>query len=237
MKPYGAQEKEWEREYRSRKMLSPSNAPHADVVRFLKWLRKEYKKQGAPIDFEALSVLDLGSGTGRNSFYFADRGAQVTGYEVSDTALMMAREFAKSAELSIAYKKQDIGAPYPLPDASMDIVLDVTSSNSLTDAARAVYLSEVKRVLAPEGYFFVRALSKEKDAHAKELVTRFPGPDPDTYVHPDLHITEKVFTRDAFNEAYGALFNIVMLERTQHYATVAGRKYKRSYWVAYLKNR
>jgi SAM-dependent methyltransferase len=233
----GAQERAWEREYKTQKMLSPSNVPHADVVRFAKWLKKDYKRRGSTLDFEALSVLDLGSGTGRNAFYFAERGASVTGYEISDTALARAREYAAAEGLSIKYEKRDIGAPYPLADESIDIVLDITSSNSLTDNARKTYLEEVARVLKPSGYFVVRALSFEGDQNAKELVARFPGPDQDTYIHPDLHLVEKVFSRDSFTETYGAHFATLKLERTQHYATVSGRVYKRSYWVAYLTRR
>lgn len=229
------QQDAWDREYKAQKLLSPSNVPQGDVVRFLRWLKKERKRAGEPLDMEALHVLDLGSGTGRNSFYFASQGAQATGFEFSPTALALAKKVAAHAELPVEYRLQDIGKPYPLPDASVDIVLDITSSNSLSDAGREVYLRETHRVLAPGGRMLVRALSFEGDAHAKELVKRFPGPDPDTYVHPDLGIVEKVFSRDSFKAAYEPYFTISELERVQHYATVAGRTYKRSYWVAYLE--
>lgn len=229
------QDHAWEKEYKSRRMLSPSNVPQADVVRFAKWLKKQNRQLDRAWDFDRLTVLDLGSGTGRNAFYFADRGSKAIGYEVSDTALSYARKFAEEVEPSIEYKKQDIGSKYPLPDASVDVILDVTSSNSLTDAARKTYLSEMHRVLKPGGLVFVRALSKEGDRHAKELIIRSPGPDLDTYIHPDLHITEKVFTRESFLETYEPYFKVVGLERIEHYATVAGRKYKRQYWLAYLQ--
>jgi len=228
------QEKAWEGEYQSKRMLSPSNVPQADVVRFAKWLKKLKRKQNPEFDFDGVTVLDLGSGTGRNAFYFAEQGAIATGYEISDTALATARSFAQKAGLSIDYRKQDIGSTYPLADSSVDVVLDITSSNSLTDAARLTYLSEVHRVLRKDGCVLVRALSKEGDRHAKELVERFPGPDADTYIHPDLHITEKVFTKETFEQTYGPLFTIHTLDRIEHYVTVLGRKYKRQYWIAYL---
>lgn len=233
MKP--DQQGAWEREYRAQQLLSPSNIPHADVMRFVRWLKKEYKKKGERLDLEGMRVLDLGSGTGRNAYYFAKEGAQVTGLEFSPTALQMAKRFAKDGSLDIDYRLQSIGDHYPLPDESIDIALDVTSSNSLSDAERKVYVSELSRVLKPGGYLFVRALSFEGDSHAKELVRRFPGPDPDTYVHPDLGVVEKVFSRESFRAVYGPAFVIRELERTQHYAEVAGRTYKRSYWVAYLQ--
>jgi SAM-dependent methyltransferase len=109
----------------------------------------------------------------------------------------MAKQFAQKGGVTIDYRLQSIGKPFPLPDASVDIALDVTSSNSLSDAERAVYLRELGRVLKPGALFFLRALSLEGDANAKELVRRFPGPDPDTYVHPDLGFVEKVFSRES----------------------------------------
>lgn len=231
------QERAWDTEYRTKQMLSPSNVPQADVVRFVRWLKKASKRADAPLELSDCTVLDLGSGTGRNSYYVATQGARTIGYEVSSTALKMAEKLAAQDNLSIEYRKQDIGAAYPLPAASVDIALDVTSSNSLSDAARQTYLREIHRVLKPGGWLFVRALAKDGDAHAKALVARFPGPDPDTYIHPDLGIVEKVFTEKSFRETYGAVFEIAQLEKTSHYVTVAGRKYKRNYWVAYLRNR
>ncbi len=229
------QKEGWEREYRSSKMLSPSNVPQADVVRFMRWLKKEHKKIGEPIDMEALNVLDLGSGTGRNSFYFANHGAHVIGFEFSETALTMARKIAAHGDQTIDYRSQNIGAAFQLPTASVDIVLDVTSSNSLNDDERAIYLSEIARVLKPGGYLFLRALSLESDANAKELVKRFPGSDPDTYVHPDLGITEKTFTKQTLTDTYSPYVTPLSLERVEHYNMVAGRKYKRSYWLGYFQ--
>lgn len=229
------QQSAWEREYRTQQLLSPSNVPQADVMRFVRWLKKEHRKREDRLDLEGMRVLDLGSGTGRNAYYFASEGAEVTGLEFSATAIEMAKAFAKEGGMSIDYRLQSIGQPFPLLDASVDIALDVTSSNSLSDAERKVYLSELARVLKPGGYLFLRGLSFEGDTHAKELVKRAPGPDPDTYIHPDLRIIEKVFSRESLSATYGPILELRKLERTQHYAMVAGRRYKRSYWIAYFQ--
>lgn len=228
------QERAWEAEYRKPQMLTRKNVPHADVVRFMRFLKKAGRKEGDRIDLTCWKVLDLGSGTGRNSYYFAEQGAEVTGYEFSETALEIAERFARHGDLAITYENRDIGQPYPLEDESFDLVLDVTSSNSLDAEGRAVYVQETARVLKPGGHFFVRALSKEGDQHAKYLVEHAPGPERNTYIHPDLNICEKVFTEAEFRETYGPYFTIESLERTYHYATVAGRRYKRAYWLAHM---
>jgi SAM-dependent methyltransferase len=229
------QQEAWESEYRAQQLLSPSNVPHADVMRFVRWLKKQKRRNGERLELEGIRVLDLGSGTGRNAYYFAEEGARAVGYEFSPTALALAKEIARAGNLDIEYRLQDIGTPFPLEDGSVDIILDVTSSNSLSDAARSTYLKEMDRVLKPGGYLFLRALSLEGDTNAKELVKRFPGPDPDTYIHPDLHIIEKTFTRESLEQIYSPYFRIQELKRVQHYATVAGRTYKRSYWVTHMR--
>ena len=215
-------------------MLTRKNVPHADVVRFVRSLKKAGRKEGAPLDLMGWRVLDLGSGTGRNSFYLGEQGASVLGYEFSEAALKIAERFSHGKGLDIAYEKRDIGQPYPIANESVDLVLDVTSSNSLDEKGRSVHLKEVARVLKPGGKFFVRALSKEGDQHAKYLVANAPGPEHDTYIHPDLKIVEKVFTEAEFRQLYGAYFTIESLERSYHYATVAGRRYKRAYWLAHM---
>ena len=215
-------------------MLTRKNVPHADVVRFIRSLKKAGRKEGQPLDLLGWRALDLGSGTGRNSFYLAEQGATVIGYEFSETAVKLAERFAHGKGLDVAYEKRDIGRPYPLPDAFVDLVLDITSSNSLDGKGRKVYVKEVARVLKPGGTFFVRALSKEGDQHAKYLLKEAPGPEPDTYILPVLNIFEKVFTEAEFRKLYGSYFTIRSLERTYHYATVAGRRYKRAYWLAHM---
>lgn len=234
-KDWMGQKDAWDREYGAQQLLSPSMVPQADVMRFVRWLKKERKKAGVPLDFDALSVLDLGAGTGRNAVYFAEQGATVYAFEFAPRALAFAKDYCLQEGITIHYRLHDIGTPYALEDSSIDIVLDVTSSNSLSDQARVVYLKEVTRVLKPGGYLFLRALSLEGDMHAKELVKRSPGPDPDTYVHPDLGIVEKTFTRDSLLTTYTPYLEPISLERSQHYATVAGRTYKRSYWLGYFR--
>jgi ubiquinone/menaquinone biosynthesis C-methylase UbiE len=224
------QEHQWEREYRKPQLLTKENKPQADTVRFAHFLRK---KEG--VDLATASVLDLGCGTGRNSFYFAEMGARVVGLDISRTAIELAKQRAGEAGLDIAYFKQSIGERFPVPDASIGIALDVTSSNSLTEAERETYLAETQRVLAPNGYFFVKALCKDGDTNAKQLLKQFPGPEKDTYIMPDIGITERVWSKEDFLQAYQRFFTILHLEKKTSYSQMNNRSYKRNFWIAYLK--
>ena len=224
-----AQEDVWEREYRNSKLLTKENKPQSDIIRFVKFLKK------TNTGIITGTVLDLGSGTGRNSFYFAEIGAKVIGFEISKTALDIAQNNAKEAGLDIEYKKQSIGETFPLENESIDIVLDVTSSNSLTEVEREVYLSETHRVLKIGGYFFIKALCKDGDQNAKELLKQFPGKEKDTYIMPGLGVTERVWTKDDFISTYSKYFTILNLEKKTSYSRMKLRSYKRNFWISYMK--
>ncbi len=225
-----SQEHVWEREYRKPKLLTKQNKPQNDTVRFVEFLKKKAK-----VKAEGLRVLDLGSGAGRNSFYFAKLGNQVSGLEISKTAIDVARSFARDANLRIDYKRQTIGDIFPYENNTFDIVLDVVSSNSLTEIEREIYLSEVNRVLKPGGYFFVKALSKTGDLNTKYLLKQFPGKEKDTYKMPDLGVVERVWSEKDFIEYYSKFFKILKIGRKTNYPRMNDRSYKRNYWISYMK--
>jgi SAM-dependent methyltransferase len=228
------QEKAWESEYRNSKLLTKANEPQADVVRFYKYMRKELGQ-----DIDGKHVLDLGSGTGRNAYYFAEQGAaSVIGYEISATAISIARERAKAGGYGdvIAYAKRDMGQPYPLADDIVDLIIDITSSNSLDEKSRVTYLRESYRVLKPDGVFFVKTLCKDGDQNAKNLLNMSPGKEHDTYYMKELDLYERVFSREDFTKLYaGAGFKILELEKKTSYSNLNGRSYKRNFWIAYMQ--
>jgi len=220
----------WEREYRNPKLVTKDDKPQADVLRFLKFLKKVEKYQ-----VEDKNILDLGCGTGRNSNYLAKEGGNVIGIDISKTALLIAKERAEELGLRVGYRLGDIGENYDIKDESIDIILDVTSSNSLDDEGRENYLREMSRVLRKGGFVFVRALCKDGDDNAKKLLKENPGEEYDTYKIKEMGLTERVFSKADFMATYGKYFEILKLEKITHYSAFNNRVYKRNYWLAYLK--
>lgn len=227
-----AQEETWDKEYQKPQLLTGGDSPRKDLKRYLKHLKK---KEGVPS--KGLSVLDLGSGNGRNGNYLAKEGASVIGLEISDTALWVAQSRARYEKLDAEYLKSDIGKPYPFLDNAFDLAIDVMSSNSLTEEERKVYLGEAHRVLKPGGHFFVRALSKDGDKNAKNLMQSSPGPEHDTYINTDMNLTERIFTEVDFRALYEPYFEIKELKKKTNYTRFKGTLYKRNYWLAYMKKR
>jgi SAM-dependent methyltransferase len=205
--------------------------PLVDVKDFVRWLRRKEK-----IGMSDFCVLDLGCGNGKNLKYIVENYAKSgIGYDISKTAIFAARELGKGVEFD--YKVRSIAETFPLKDSSIDLVLDVTSSNSLSNSERAKFLKEISRVLKPHSFLFTRALCKDGDTNAKNLIKQFPGSEPDTYVLGETGITERVFSKEDFENTYCEYFEIIHLEKTSGYQKWGNQSYKRNYWVAYLKNK
>jgi SAM-dependent methyltransferase len=219
----------WDREYKSPLLVTGKEEPQADTLRFLKFLKKDQKCR-----VEDKVVLDLGCGTGRNSNYLADLGNKVIGIEISKTAINLAKIRAKDLGVDVKYILGDIGEKYEIEDNSVDVILDVTSSNSLNECGREIYLREMNRVLKTGGYIFVRALCKDGNKNVKNLLKMSPGKEYDTYIIKEIGLTERVFSREDFIKMYSKYFKILNLEKKTSYTTFDNRIYKRDYWLAYL---
>lgn len=256
------QKKEWEKEYKESVFVTLHNEPQKFFLRFLKFLKKN------KFDFKDKKVLDLGCGTGRNSNYLAELGADVSGIDISSSAIKIARERAerkgfkarpverrdlpmtpnrpqqfikplissKAFLYGVEYVIGDIGSKYDFKDKSMDLVIDITASNSLNNEEREIYLKETERVLKSNGYFFVRALCKDGDENAKKLLKFNPGKEKDTYILPGVNIEERVFSKADFLRIYSKYFKIIKIKKESGYSKFGGRKFKRNFWIVYLKN-
>ena len=237
------QETAWDREYRENRLVTLGTEPQASVKEFLRWLRKEAKDaNGNSIDIANCTVLDLGCGTGRNTNYLAGLGARATGIEISQTALTLARKHAISPTTphviaGAEFFHGSIGEPFPFASGHYDLILDVTSSNSLNEAERDIYINESYRVLKPGGLMFVRALCKDGDINAQTLIKKQPGKEKDTYIMPETGIIERAFSKADFEATYSRHFEILYLDKETHYTKMNNRSYKRNFWIAYLKKR
>lgn len=222
----------WDNEYKNPLFITKGDKPQADTLRFLKFCKKDLGKSIC-----GLKILDLGSGTGRNTHYLANLGNQVFGLEISPTAIKIAQKTTSKSSPGATFIEQSIGEKYPFPDNFFDIILDITSSNALTEQERDIYLRETCRVLKTGGYLFVRALAKDGDKNAKKLLTNFPGKEKDTYIMPKSNLVERVFSREDFCHTYAQRFSLLQLAKKDGYTNFDNQPYKRNYWLAYLRKK
>jgi SAM-dependent methyltransferase len=91
-------------------------------------------------------VLDLGSGAGTFTQVAAAAGtADVIGVEVADAAVAR----AQAAHPDLDFRRVQFDGPLPFDDASFDLVWCSEVIEHVADTA--AWLSEVRRVLAPDG--------------------------------------------------------------------------------------
>jgi SAM-dependent methyltransferase len=226
----------WEQEYKKGSLVTLSYEPQVSVKDFIRWIRRD---QG--FNLENCSLIDIGCGNGKNSFYAIEHGIQSCfGFDISKTAISYAqaeqeRRGIPSPQLTFKIDTCIPSPKLPYKDASFDIALDVTTTNSLTTPERTAFLNELYRILKPEARILVRTLSKDGDEHAKKLLTLSPGPEKDMYILPETRHAERVFSKKDLEATYlEAGFTCVHLDSETHYTKVHDRRYKRKYWVAYF---
>ncbi len=110
-------------------------------------------------------VLDLCCGQGRHSIALAKTGLDVTGVDLSDEMLTIARNSATEAgdELKLNFRKADMrDLPTDLSD-SFDAVVNMFSSFGYleSEAEDAAVLGQVSKVLKPGGKLLMDLLNRE----------------------------------------------------------------------------
>src|SRR6266849_1229025 len=107
------------------------------------------------------SVLDVGSGTGENALYLAEKGFAVTGVDLTNRAIAAAR--AKAAERKLKVDFQEGNAlSLDFKDSVFDNVIDSGLFHTCPDDDRPVYAREVSRVLARRGKYFMLCFSEKE---------------------------------------------------------------------------
>jgi SAM-dependent methyltransferase len=219
----------WQREYDRASLVSLGGEPSQAVKDFLKWLRRERN-----VDIYSMHVLDAGCGVGKNALYLAELGNTVTGLDFAENAIQEAKKRAEREDYKVTFQVGDLEHRLPLADASQDVILDVMTSNSLSEAGRENFIQECARVLKKGGYYMLRTLAKEGDKNAKNLIASAPGSTPDSYILPDVLIEESVFTKERLEQLYKDSFEILHCEKKTGYQTIGNRTFKRNYWILYI---
>lgn len=110
-----------------------------------------YHRVAASVDLTGANVLEVGAGRGGGSSYIARylHPASVLGIDYSDKAVALSRQRHASVP-HLAFAQGD-AENLPCPDSTFDAVVNVESSHCYGSMDQ--FLSEVRRVLKPGGYF------------------------------------------------------------------------------------
>ena len=179
-------------------------------------------------DLKGRRLLDLGSGLGEASVYFALRGARVTACDLSSGMLQVVKRVAEHHGVSVALH-QGMSEKTGLPAESFDFVY---AGNLLHHVDVAATLDEVHRLLAPGGVF----VSWDPLAHNPVIAIyrRMAGGMRTPGEHP-LRMSELELFRSRFAEvAYRRFWLFTLLVFLRFYLEGAHPS-KERYWKKILK--
>jgi 2-polyprenyl-6-hydroxyphenyl methylase/3-demethylubiquinone-9 3-methyltransferase len=138
-------------------------------------IRSHFKHQN-------LQILDVGCGGGFLSNRLARDGYHVTGIDLSQESLEVARRYDSTQ--SVRYLSADAYS-LPLEDASFDVVCAMDFLEHVDDPKKAI--QEISRVLKPGGFFFFHTFNRNPIANfvviklVEWLVKNTP---------PQMHVSE-----------------------------------------------
>lgn len=161
-------------------------------------------------------VLDFGCGTGRHTVYFARKGFDVYGFEVSGSAVERARQLLRDEDLKANLQVLDMTQPLPYSESFFDAVVAVRVLHHTYMSNITRIVSEIDRVLKPSGYLFLQVPCYESETFDSETIWAEPG----TLIArggPEKGVPHHFFKKD---ELLGILPGYIMKEihsRSDHY--------------------
>lgn len=112
---------------------------------------------------EGKKALDIGCGSGTTAFILAKLGFNVTGVDISETAIAMAQDLSAQQNLSINFKIQDI-LNLSSMNEKFDLIYDSHCLHCIVfEEDRIQTLKEIKKTLAPNGIFILDTMVYVKD--------------------------------------------------------------------------
>jgi ubiquinone/menaquinone biosynthesis C-methylase UbiE len=115
----------------------------------------EYVEEGVVKKGKA---LDICCGAGTNTVYLAEKGFDVTGIDISPTAVEYAKAKAAVARVNIRFMVQDF-LQLPFADEEFDFVFDMGCFHHVKTRDRATFIDGVSRVLKKGGCYMLTCFS------------------------------------------------------------------------------
>ncbi len=109
-------------------------------------------------------AVDLGCGAGNNSIYLAQQGFDVTGVDISPTAITIAEENAKKKRVSCRFVTADVLGDLSGVGKGFQFAFDWELLHHIPPEKRGAYVRNVFMLLEPDGTYFSVTFSVE-DKH------------------------------------------------------------------------
>jgi SAM-dependent methyltransferase len=112
-------------------------------------------------------VLDIGCGLGDNAIYLAQHGHQVTGLDISPTALKTAQQRARAAGVAVTFAVADATKLDGYTDA-FNTVIDSGMYHCLDDDGKRSYLTALHRATRPGATLLLGCFSDANVQHDED---------------------------------------------------------------------
>jgi len=173
-------------------------------------------------EHHAKKVLDLGFGSGRHTFYLAEKGFTVHGIDISREGLRLTKSWLKKKNLKADLKIGNIYDKLPYSDDFFDAIISIqVMHHSRIENIREL-IKEMVRVLRPSGLVFVTVL--KRDMRVVETIA------PRTFVPlagPDKGLVHYVFNRQLLKKEFGSFaVRQIWVDSTCHYCLLGRLKRK-----------
>lgn len=103
-------------------------------------------------------ALDICCGAGTNTIYLAQNGFEVTGIDISSTAIKIAKQKAATAGVTINFLAESF-IELPFSDGMFDFVWDMGCFHHVETDERSTFIQDVNRVLKPSGAYMLTCFS------------------------------------------------------------------------------
>jgi 2-polyprenyl-6-hydroxyphenyl methylase/3-demethylubiquinone-9 3-methyltransferase len=148
-------------------------------------------------DLSHVRLLDIGCGGGVLAEEFAKLGCQVTGIDISDESLAVARAHARTEGLSIDYRNGS-AAQLPFDGGNFDVVSCCDVLEHIPNWELAI--AEVGRVLKPSGLFLLDTINRTLQSKVNFIFGLQDSPF--TKLFPkDTHVWEMFITPEELSAA------------------------------------
>ena len=107
-------------------------------------------------------ALEIGCGTGTNSFWMAKQGIDVVATDISPTAIEAAQERARRYPVNAVFRAEDICERSPVEPGSVDFVFDRGVYHVMSPEQRLTFMKRVAESLSNGGWWFCLAGSADE---------------------------------------------------------------------------
>ena len=210
----------WEKEYKRKGIPSSFRKdPTKPIVEFVSWLKKQ--------NFKGNQAADIGCGLGRNSFYLASQGFQVTGIELLEDNVKAINEEAKLHNIPVQAFALNAAEHWPIPSDSLDIVIDVFCYKHIVNKdGQFKYRQELKRTLKNNGFYFI-SLASENDGFYGPLLDKSTNPKNKLILDPYSNIASFLYSIEELSNEFSDFFELVDIKEQASSSPMYEKEYSR----------